>query len=68
MGFESPDSTESFQQAVVAHGDKPVFVKFSADFCAPCQLIAEDLEQLSEEFKDKMGFVYVDVEKLEEIA
>ena len=52
----------------MAHGDKPVFVKFSADFCAPCQTIAGDLDKLSDEFKDRMGFVYCDVEKIEDVA
>ena len=68
MGFESPKTMQDFQQAVIAHGDKPVFCKFSADFCGPCQLIAADLEKLSEEFSDKMGFIYVDVEALEDVA
>lgn len=53
---------------MIAHGDKPVFCKFSADFCGPCQLIAADLEKLSDEFAHKMGFIYVDVEALEDVA
>jgi thioredoxin 1 len=67
MGFEAPTDVASFQQAVVAHGDKPVFLKFSADFCAPCASIAGDLDKLAEEFGDRMGFVYVDVEALSEV-
>ena len=62
------EDTESFQQIVVDFGDKPVFVKFSAGFCGPCQIVNDDLEKLSIEFEDRMGFVFVDVEKLDEIA
>ena len=68
MGFEAPADVPAFQQAVIAHGDKPVFLKFSADWCMPCQSIAADLDALSEEFKDKMGFIYVPVDVLEDVA
>ncbi len=67
MGFTKPTNLEQFQQSVVGFGSTPVLLKFSADWCAPCQLIAPELDKLAEEFKDRMGFIYVDVDALPEV-
>jgi len=53
---------------VKAHGAKKVFVQFSASWCQPCESIKGDLEKFSEEFGEKLAFVYVDCEECEEVA
>ena len=66
--MEKAADTPDFQQKVMAHGEKPVFLQFSAEWCGPCKMIEGDLAAMAEEFKDKVGFVYVEVDKLEEVA
>lgn len=46
----------------------PLFVKFSAVWCRPCQIIAPKFEQFSEENVSKMLAAHVDVEECEVIA
>ena len=66
--MEKASDTADFQQKVMAHGDKPVLIQFSADWCGPCKLIESDLASLAEDYKGEVGFVYADVEQLEEVA
>ncbi|MFA5713020.1 MAG: thioredoxin, partial [Bacteroidales bacterium] len=49
-------------------GDKPALVDFYADWCAPCKRLAPILEELAEEYKDKIYIFKVDTEKERELA
>lgn len=49
-------------------GDKPAIVDFYASWCGPCKMIAPVLEELAEEYKDKIYIYKVDTEKEEELA
>ena len=49
-------------------GDKPCVVDFYADWCQPCKMVAPILEELAEEFKDKMNVYKVDTEDQQELA
>ena len=49
-------------------GDKPVFVKFTAEWCGNCELIAPTFEENNEKNGDKAVFVSVDVDEQEDIA
>jgi len=44
-------------------GDKPYIIEFGADWCAPCKIVTPILEELSEEYKDKINIKTVDVDK-----
>ena len=39
----------------------------SAVWCGPCQLIADDMDAISTEFGENYNFIYVDVDKMEEL-
>ena len=49
-------------------GDKPCLIDFYADWCQPCKMVAPVLEELAEEFRDKMNIYKVDTEDQQELA
>lgn len=49
-------------------GDLPVVIDFYADWCGPCKMVAPVLEQLSEDYKDKVHIYKVDTEAEQELA
>ncbi len=63
----SPVSDATFD-AEVKQADKPVLVDFWAAWCGPCRMVAPILEELSEEFSDKLKIVKLDVESNPKVA
>ena len=49
-------------------GNVPCLIDFYADWCGPCKMIAPILEQLSEEYGDKINIYKVDTEAEQELA
>lgn len=49
-------------------GDKPVVVDFYATWCGPCKRLSPIIEQLSENYKGKVDFYKIDVDREEELA
>ncbi len=49
-------------------GDKPVMVDFFAEWCGPCRIAGPVIEELSEEYKDKVVIGKVNVDEEKELA
>ncbi|SUD92198.1 thioredoxin [Psychrobacter phenylpyruvicus] len=62
------NSTDSNFEKDVVQSDLPVLVDFWAAWCGPCKAIAPILEELAEDYKDKVKVVKVDVDENPETA
>ncbi len=49
-------------------GELPALIDFYADWCGPCKMVAPVLEELSEEYKDKVNIFKIDTEVEQELA
>lgn len=49
-------------------GDKPAIIDFYADWCGPCKMVAPILEDLSDEYGDKVHIYKVDTDAEQELA
>ena len=47
---------------------KPLIVDFGSDTCAPCKMIKPVLEEIAQEYKDKLNVIILDVYENMEIA
>ncbi|MBS9773853.1 MAG: thioredoxin [Tenacibaculum sp.] len=49
-------------------GKLPAIIDFYADWCSPCKMLAPILEQLSEEYKEKIVIYKVNTEVEQEVS
>jgi len=49
-------------------GELPAMIDFYADWCQPCKMVAPVLEELSEEYADKIKIYKIDTEAEQELA
>ncbi len=54
-------TTASFQADVLSN-TKPVLVDFWAEWCGPCRMVSPILDQIAEEYADKIEVVKVNVD------
>lgn len=62
------EATDADFDQVVLHSKLPVLVDFWAPWCAPCRLVAPAVEDMADEFADKLRVVRVNVDDAREIA
>tara|TARA_B100001939_G_C16870278_1_gene586077 strand:- start:398 stop:718 length:321 start_codon:yes stop_codon:yes gene_type:complete len=60
-------SDDTFENEVITKG-KPIIVDFWAEWCGPCKQIGPILEDLSDEYKEKITIGKLDVDENPEIA
>jgi len=52
----------------VINSEKPVFIDFWAEWCAPCKVIEPILQRLAEKYYEKIIFCRINVDRHPEIA
>ena len=60
-------SEEDFEKEVIS-SKVPVVVDFWAEWCAPCKMLTPILEELSDEFKNKILVVKVNLDENQDLA
>lgn len=56
-------TTAQFDEMVLKNMDKPVLVDFWATWCMPCTILSPRLDEIAEEFGEKILLTKVDVDK-----
>ncbi len=60
-------TTETFQ-ADVLDSSVPVLLDFTAAWCGPCKMLAPVMEELADEWDEKVQLYKVDVDKSQDLA
>lgn len=55
-------------KAAVLDSQKPVLVDFWAVWCGPCRMVEPIIDELSQEYKDRVEFAKVNVDEAPKIA
>lgn len=58
---------ENFKKEV-ANSDKPVLLDFWASWCAPCRMLSPSIDQLSQQYADKVVIGKINIDEERELA
>lgn len=59
----SVEITDKNFEEIVLKNDKPVLVDFWASWCGPCRAVGPVIEQIAEDYKDKIAVAKVNVDE-----
>jgi thioredoxin 1 len=59
---EIKHATDATFEELVIHNERPVLVDFWAAWCAPCRLVAPEMEKLAAKYEGAVDVVKVDVD------
>ncbi len=62
MSDNIDDVTDSTFESLILKSEKPTLVDFWASWCAPCKAIAPVIEEMAENYGDKVNFVKMNVD------
>ena len=57
---------ENFKEII--ESEKPTLVDFYADWCGPCRMLKPILEEIEEEYGDKVNIVKINVDEYQELS
>lgn len=60
--------TDANFEETIANGDKPVLVDFWAEWCGPCRRVAPIIEEIANEYADKLIVGKVDVDANQQVT
>lgn len=55
-------------EVALSERDRPLVIDFSANWCGPCLLLAQELEKVAKELGDKVRLVKVDTDENPELS
>ncbi|WP_408956112.1 thioredoxin [Natroniella sp. ANB-PHB2] len=68
MGDKVIKASENDFEKEVINSEKPVLVDFWAPWCGPCKAIAPVLDEIADEYEDKVKVVKVNVDDNQKLA
>lgn len=68
QGFKESVFNYETNQEWAYQGQLPAIIDFYADWCGPCKMVAPILEELSEEYKDRLVIYKVNTDVEQELS